>query len=490
MATRLSKYQVSAKKYNARRHTFVKNDKTAKEVFDALSIAQNKYMRSSRVESANYDPIWLNNIEGCIPELGEIIKNPRKVTKTVTSIVPIELAKKTNDESVRHLASHSQYVKNVDEMGNITPNKILNIASDDDYLTYENKFIATLIKRLMIFIEKRYEYITKFGPLKQVDSLFYKTKAVVDGSIVEIETKVKVSKSIDEKEAERNDNYIKRIERVRTYILYYYASDFMKMFKHERDVKSPILQTNIIRKNPLYRKCYQLFKYIENYTQLGIDYKVQETYQNLTDADLKTLDEMAVGNFLSLKPDRPTNFPLARSKVYKPRILKTCDDDPFFYGPLQHGNIEFLRVDDKYFEELEKTNEVLPEHMTKVEKEYHAEDIAKKKELEKQKKLAKALKARREKEEKEFEKQQKLLIEEEKKRLAKLKAEEEARKKKEEENRIAVARKDLKQEALTDKIEVEIKKRNEEEIEKARQALLEESKKQEASEQENENKDK
>ena len=468
--TRLSKYQVSSRKYLSRLNTFTKSDKTTKEVFDAFKIGQNKYMRSSHVESATYDPKWIEMIENTIPALGEIIKNPRKVTKTVTSVVPVELAKKTNDESIRHLASHTQYVKNVDEFGNIIPNKVLNIASDDDLLTYENKFIATLVKRLLIFVEKRYEYILNFFPLKQVDSLSYKTKSVVDGSIVEVETKVKVTKAAPDIATDQNNAYLKRVEQMRTYILYYYGSDFMKLFKNERDVRSPILQTNIIRKNPLYHKCYVLFKYIESYNNLGIDYKVKEQYQELKDADMRALDMMGVSNFLLLKPDRAATYPLAKSKVYKPRILKTCDDDPFFYGPVLAGNIEFLRVDDEYFDELEKSLKELNPHMTKQERDYEEDNIKKKKDIENKRKLASNLKKRKLKEEKEFEKEQLVLIEQEKKRQAKLLAEQEKARKRQEEAIIETAREDLKQTAIADKAKEEAleleRKRQEEEVKK------------------------
>ena len=172
----LSKYQKSNKKLKERLATFVKHDKTSNEILDALNHGENKYLRSHRIETTNYDPKWLTMIEDCIPELGEIIKNPRKVTQTVTDIVPVELAKKTNAESVRHLASHTQYVKSVDEYGNVTPNKVLNIGTDDNYFIYENKFIATLVKRLVVFVEKRYEFLTKYVPLKETDVLMYKTR--------------------------------------------------------------------------------------------------------------------------------------------------------------------------------------------------------------------------------------------------------------------------------------------------------------------------
>ena len=44
--------------------------------------------------------------------------------------------------------------------------------------------------------------------------------------------------------------YVERVEKMRTYVNYFYNSPFMKELKTEKDVRKPILQTNIIRKNP------------------------------------------------------------------------------------------------------------------------------------------------------------------------------------------------------------------------------------------------
>ena len=458
---RASIYQKSNKKLLGRFDSFITRDQVSENIFNSINNGENVYLRSHRLESTNYDPKWLIKIEDCIPELGDIIKNPRKVTKTVTDIVPVELARKTNDESVRHLASHSQYVKSIAENGDIIPNKILNIGTDDDYITYENKFIATLVKRLVVFIEKRYEFITQFAPLKEIDVLKHKTKAVVDGSIVEIETKIKVTKSAHEDVEGESNAYIKRIERVRTYMLYYMGSDFMKMFKNEKDVRGQILQTNIIRKNPKYHKCYELYRYITSYNQLGIDYKVNEQYYHYTDDEMKDINKVAMSAFLSLNHDGPSKVALAKEKKYKPRILTSIDDDPFVYGPIINKPIMFLRADEEYFKEERKTIPEIIKRPTKEEAEYQKADVEKKKKLDEEERKIAALKKRREKELKEFEKKQAILLEQQRKREAARLAAEEARRRKEELDRIERARKELKATAIEDR-KLEEEKRAEE----------------------------
>ena len=458
---KLSKYQKANKKLRGRFDTFISHDKTTKDIIDAINKGDNRYLRSHRVENTNYDPKWLVMIEDCIPELGEIIKNPRKITKTVTDIVPVELAKKTNAESVRHLASHTQYVKSVDENGNVTPNKVLNIGSDDDYMIYENRFIATLVKRLVLFIEKRYEYVTKIGPLKETDILMYKTRSIIDGSVVEIETKVKVTKNAEEGAKGEATNYINRIERIRNYMLYYMGTDFMKMFKNDKEITGQILQTNIIRKNKNYHKCYNLYRYINSYNQIGIDYKVKEEYIAYTQDQMRSINDVAMTAFLAVDHNGPNKLALEKQRVYKPRILTSMDDDPFVYGPLPTKPIQFIRVDDQYFKDQEKSIGEVKQRPTKEEANYQKDDAEKKKKLADEKRRVEALKKRKEKELKEFQKKQEALREEKRRKAAEEKAKREAEKRRQELERLEKARKNLKQSAVNDRKMEELRAKKE-----------------------------
>ena len=455
-----SKYQKLQSKLTKKFDSFYSSSNEAKEILASISHGQNRYFKSSRVINNSYDPHWLDMIEDTIPQLGEIIKNPRKVTKTVTEIVPVELAKKTNAESVRHLASHTQYVKSVDEEGNITPNKVLNIATDDDYAIYENKFIATLVRRLLLFVEKRYDFMTRYAPLKDTDVLMLKSTAVVDGSIVEIETKVKITKKPDEVNPGETNEFLKRIEEVRRYLMYYYNSDFMKMFKAEKSVRSPIILTNIIRKNPLYNKCYKLYRYIENYSGLGIDYRVKESYTDFSKEGFAQVNNAALAAFLAVNSENPGKVKLQEDKVYKPRVLKSIDDDAFIYAPVSNKPLEFIRVDEQYFKDLRRGIGEIKLHPTKYEAAYQDLEVAKKKAIDNEEMSVNKLLKRKEKEMKEFEAKQAKLAEQEAKRLEKLKAKEELEKQKQAEAVIEEVRKDIKNAAIDDRKQEEEKLNN------------------------------
>ena len=113
-----------------------------KEIFDSLAAGKNSYLRYDRLQSSSFDSSWIEMIEGVIFDLGDIIANPKMTTKVDGNIVPVELARKTGAESVQHLSSHTQYIKEIDEYGNVIPSKIMTMVNEDDLHTYENRFIV------------------------------------------------------------------------------------------------------------------------------------------------------------------------------------------------------------------------------------------------------------------------------------------------------------------------------------------------------------
>ena len=345
----------------------------------------NSYLRMRMKGSSFFNDEWISKIEDCIYELGQIVNNPLEVTTTEGNLTPIELAKKINYESVQHLASHSQYVKDIDEQGNVIPAKILSQFHKEELHTYENRFIATFIRRLMLFVEKRYEFIRTTVNFDTKDVLYIKNKSIVDGQEVSIETKVTVKKENEDTESKIGKEYVERVQKMRKYVNFFYNSPFMKELKTEKDVRKPILQTNIIRKNPLYHKCYETFLFIERFNTLGVEYALDEHYQSFSEKERKALNYILASHLLSLGSTEKSRTYKKSKKTYKPKLLSSIDDEMFIYGDLLKGPIEFVRVDEKYNEYLKKKADMnnIPKKPNKVEKEYFKEEIDLKKNTEK-----------------------------------------------------------------------------------------------------------
>ena len=318
------------------------------------------------------------------------------------------------------------------------------MVSDDDIRTYENRFIATFVRRLVLFVEKRYEFVSKFAELHDDEVLYFKNKSFVDGATVEIETKIKISHKSDDELSLKSNAYVERIKKIRTYILYFYSSPFMQKLKTEKDVHNPILQTNIIRKNPKYHHCFEVYKFIEKYDQLGVNYKVDEHYSQFTEDEMNEINRTLFANYITLKGKDRSKNAKTNSKVYKPRILNSLDDESFIYGPLLSGPIEFVRTDEQYQQYLEsKLRKDLPLHPTKAEKEYYADEYAAKAEFKQDQKQLNDLVKRVEKSVRDFNKQAaKIDKEREQARLELLRQEQEIIKK-EENDLLTAARNEL-----------------------------------------------
>lgn len=355
----------------------------------------NSYLRMKFKGSSIFNPAWINTIEDCLYELGQIINNPREVTTQEGIVTPIELAKKVNHESVRHLASHSQYVKDINEAGEVVPAKILGQFNKEEIHTYENRFIATFIRRLILFVEKRYEFIKKTVNLDEKDVMYVKNKSIVDGQEVEIETKISVKRAIEDDLAITAREYIARIDKLKQYVTYYYNSPFMKEFKTEKNVRKPILQTNIIRKNPLYHKCYETFLFIEKFDSLGVAFKVDRNFKAFSEKERKAINYIMLSNLLSLESSESARSYKKTSKSYKPKLLTSIDDESFLYGDLVKGPIEFVRSDEAYLNYLKAISpKDIPLRPNTGEKAYFKEEIKQRKVIHDEVKEIEALLAR------------------------------------------------------------------------------------------------
>ena len=412
----------------------VNKDENIDMIYRSLLYGKNTYLMMTRRGSSSFDPRWIDVIEDCLYELGQIINRPKEEQKSEGEITPIELAKKVNAESVQHLASHTHLIKEVKESGDIVPSKILSHFNKEDLHTYENRFIATFIRRLVLFIEKRYQFIIDQINLKKDEVMMIKNHSIVNGEEVEIETKITVHKDDNDASSIDAKSFIDRISQVRDYVNFYYNSPFMKELKTDKDVRRPIIQTNIIRKNPLYKKCYETFMFIEKFDALGVSYKLEEKFMDFNDVDRSNINYINLLTYLALQDEDNYDTIKEIEKLYKPKILNSIDDEKFVYHDYLKGPIEFVRVDDKYKEFLEhKINHDLPLHPKKKEREFLEKEYKDNKETRDELSEIERLLSRKRREAEEYEKYVLELIERrdyeeaqaEKERLAKIFKEEE-----------------------------------------------------------------
>lgn len=96
---------------------------------------------------------WIDMVEFTMPYLEKALTKQIKNIVTEEEIIKIELIKKVTVESVKHLAKNVNLVDRYNQQsGEVVPKKILNAYKEETFLTYENRFLYTLIKLIEDFI--------------------------------------------------------------------------------------------------------------------------------------------------------------------------------------------------------------------------------------------------------------------------------------------------------------------------------------------------
>lgn len=222
------------------------------------------------------DEEWISMIEDSLDAINTIIENPRRFITTEEEVVPVSLAKKISADSVRHLSQNTQFLAPSDD-GDVHPTRILNVSTVETYDLYENRFIYHLIQRLLTFVDKRTDVIF-WSTGNEIRNRF-KMHSKIDDAYEEIEYNVEMTvknrQSFAENDADNMDVFM-RIDRVRRLVMALRGASFCQIMNGCSAVRSPIQRTNLIMKDPNYRKCYQLWQFMERYDKVGYNIDVQQ----------------------------------------------------------------------------------------------------------------------------------------------------------------------------------------------------------------------
>lgn len=311
------------------------NNKSYNALLDKVSGGENYIRHTHRSEVKTFDDNFIVQLEDGIAAISRIVANPRTFIKEQQDLVNAELAKKVSSLSLRHISTNSQYVRDIDEEGNVVPSKILTIQTETDLAIYENRFVMTLVKRCLLFIQMRYNWIKEHGETYDSDLLLVHNKSVIDGITYEVDSRIKMSiPSLDAGNSEKNRDLLNRLTELRNLCEYFLHTPFMDQLRGAREVSSPIHLTNMIVKHPDYHKCLILWNFLEAYEELGIQFDVTETDQEFSENYKKELNKHVANNILLLNsnPVDTKKIDVSRHNVYNPEIIFDLEDVTYMDG--------------------------------------------------------------------------------------------------------------------------------------------------------------
>lgn len=311
------------------------NDSKISSLINEINNGDNYIRQTNRVEVKAFDSSFIDEMEEGLEAVAKILANPRTFIKEEAELVQVGLARKISSLSVRHFASHSRYVRNIDEDGEVNPEKVLTIHAETDTAIYENRFIMTLIKKCLGFIQARYWYVMEHGETYDSDLLLVHNTTTIEGVKYEVDSRIKVSlPSLDEGQSATNEQILARLAALRERCSYFLRSTFMEAMKGAKDVSSPIHMTNMLAKHPDYHRAYLLWNFLDQYEDLGISFDVEETDQDFTNEYKDELSAYVANSILTIHSNRVNRDAIKpnKPKKYNPRVIFTLEDETYADG--------------------------------------------------------------------------------------------------------------------------------------------------------------
>lgn len=218
------------------------------------------------------DMEWVEMIESKLPYMQKAIDEQRKFILEFKEVDRIDKVKQVDKEAVQHLTQHANLIMAVEEDGGVIPEKLLNTHREDSFVTYENRFLHTLIHNTIMFVEARFRALQD-APNDSSSKLHMDREVIIGhekfGFNINHHAEKHERDKIDREEDLGSLTDYERIERIRMTLDDFCNTDLMKALNGCIAVKSPINKTNCIKQDPAFKQCYDLWVFIEGYRKSG-----------------------------------------------------------------------------------------------------------------------------------------------------------------------------------------------------------------------------
>ena len=341
------------------------NSKFTKNLFKMIGKGEKEIYNKTVKETKEYETTFLDTLEAAFPAFSKIAKNPKSSIKYEDDIVLVEKARKITSESIKHLASHSQNIREIKD-DNVTPSKILTNFAEEDLAIYENRLYKTLVNNIVRFLTRREQILSENLESFRVDEIKYNNKLSIDeNSHVDIGLSISLRKSLkDEIEASKTI-----LNRTQALLLAYKglkSTPFLRGLQNAKDVFPPIMKTNIILHNPDFKIVYNTWVFMERYSSVTFDVKVTDDDYNQDKKIEPDLNKISLLLFNTLLYHRGLNVEAEKTNDLIKNTNVTFNRLRNKEFDIKPGEIEiddyafselFLSEASKYFEDDYKKNQ-------------------------------------------------------------------------------------------------------------------------------------
>lgn len=298
---------------------------------DAIAHAHNQIQFSNRKVVKSVDLTWVDAVEEALPGFQTVISSPRNVIKEEELIVNVANAKRTGTEVVQHLAQHASLVEDFNEdTGDVRPSRLMQRYREDSTELYENRLVYTALEMAYHFVKIRHDALfeamsDEFGAkLKVKSDMESPTELVHMDMFLHIK---KVDSFLDTDD--KNFDVFNRISRIFRVLTMYMNTEFAQQMSKLARIKGTITKTNVLKKNPNYRKIAKLLEFLRSYDNIGYTIRIVEQNPEVNETLQRDIFHNILFNYVVLKgylqdeEDRQVSVSQkAKSRTLKPKFIK------------------------------------------------------------------------------------------------------------------------------------------------------------------------
>ena len=310
------------------------DSKTSQDAYGSYLLSRVKggkkvVFNKTLTEIRDFDLYFLDVIESVYPAIVKIMKDPKRTIRYEEEIVAVEKARKVNSTTVKHLSSHTHLIKEITEAGDVVPSKVLATFTEDELGIYENRFIKSLIKRIEIFLERRYDVMKVSLDSFVTNKLNVSNEFLASGQQIKISVDVEIKDDLNENKEKAKEQFNRLLE-IRRMIKGLKSTEFMRALAKAKEVLPPIMKTNILMHNPDFKMCYNLWLYLDKVDGIATNVESNEKsyrYSELLNNDMNTVMTLALTSFIKNREIEgiynSKNLPIMKA----PKIDKNQDID-------------------------------------------------------------------------------------------------------------------------------------------------------------------
>ena len=298
---------------------------------DAISHADNQFQFSNRKLQKTVDLDWVDAIEETLEAFQKIVSNPRNIIQEEELIVNVANAKKAGADVVRHLSQHASLVEKFEpESGNVRPSKLMQKYREDSIALYENRLVFTTMEHAYQFVKIRHDALfsamsDEFGAKLKVNSTMDSGTEMVH---MDMFLHIKETDSVIDTD-DKNRETFERISREYRVLAVLMNSQFAQQMAKLPRVRGAVTKTNVLKKNPNYRKVLKLMDFLRDYSDIGYTIRVVEQNPEITEDLQRDIYHNILFNYLVLKgyledekDRRAPAIAKSRQRALKPKFIK------------------------------------------------------------------------------------------------------------------------------------------------------------------------